>query len=118
MHLEEVDDEVRVVVKVVLDGLVEDVDSGALDRDVLEADVLPRDRVVRHHHLQRVVEFVVLHHTPNACYGALPHVQHTPPSWLLVQRVPRNCVADMGRTFWGLRHYWARAQCHARCVGK
>jgi hypothetical protein len=59
-HLEEVVDEVGVEVEIVLDGLVVDVHSGALHGDVLEAHVLPRDRVVRHHHLQRVVKLVIL----------------------------------------------------------
>ena len=58
-HLEEVDDELRVRVKVVLDGLVEDVHRAALHGHVLEPHMLPRYGVVRHHHLQRVVKLVV-----------------------------------------------------------
>ena len=58
-HLEKVDDELGVHVEVVLDGLVEDVHGGALDCHILEADVLPRDSVVRHHRVERVVELII-----------------------------------------------------------
>lgn len=41
-------------------ALVKDVGRTALDRDVLEADVLPGGGRVLHHHVERIVELVIL----------------------------------------------------------
>ena len=76
-HLEEVDEEVRVLLQVEGDGLVVHLRVGHLDGDVLELDMLPGGGRVRHHDQRRVVVLVVGHVQEDKLAPVLLLLAHT-----------------------------------------